>query len=75
MRTLIVYESMYANTHVTADRIADGLRPSGPVDVAPVHEATGELLASADLWPWLARTANPYRFTGSLRPRRWRFRW
>jgi hypothetical protein len=49
MRALVVYESMYGNTHVVASHIADGLRAAHDVIVVPVGEATGELLAWADL--------------------------
>jgi Flavodoxin domain len=49
MRALVVYESIYGNTHAVADGIAVGLRPYGDVRVVPVHEATGELVAWADL--------------------------
>jgi hypothetical protein len=49
MRAVVVYESMYGNTHVVASNIADGLRASHEVTVVPVAEATGELVAAADL--------------------------
>ena len=49
MRTLVVYESMYGNTHTIADSIGVGLRSEGEVTVLPVHEATAELVAWADL--------------------------
>ncbi len=49
MRALIVYESMYGNTHVVANHIAEGLRPQFDVDVVPVEEATPERIAGADL--------------------------
>jgi hypothetical protein len=49
MRVLVVYESMYGNTRVVASNIADGLRAGHDVILAPVPEATGELLAWADL--------------------------
>jgi hypothetical protein len=49
MRVLIVYESMYGNTHVVATNIADGLRGGHDVILVPVAEATPELLAWADL--------------------------
>src|ERR1039457_1334610 len=49
MRALVVYESMYGNTHVVASNIADGLRAGHDVIGVPVAEATGELLAWADL--------------------------
>jgi len=49
MNTLIVYESMYGNTHAIATAIAEGIRPSGDARVVPVGEATAELVAWADL--------------------------
>jgi len=49
MRAVVVYESMYGNTHVVADHIAAGLRGVADVEVVPVTKATGELLAGADL--------------------------
>jgi hypothetical protein len=49
MRAVVVYESMYGNTHIVASNIADGLRASHEVTVVPVAEATGELIAAADL--------------------------
>jgi Flavodoxin domain len=49
MRALVVYESMYGNTHVIASNIADGLRATHEVTLVPVGDATAELLAGADL--------------------------
>ena len=49
MRALIVYESMYGNTHVVANHIADGLRSHYEVEVVPADEATLERVAAADL--------------------------
>ena len=49
MRTLVVYESMYGNTHAIADSIAAGVRPKGEVRVVPVREATDELVDWAEL--------------------------
>lgn len=39
MRALIVFESMFGNTHDVADRIAEGLRATMEVRVVPVGEA------------------------------------
>lgn len=50
MRAVVVYESMFGNTHVVADHIARGLRASSDdVVVVPVAEATPELITGADL--------------------------
>lgn len=49
MKVLVVYESMYGNTHVVAGHIGDGLGDAGEVDVVPVGEATAERVAAADL--------------------------
>jgi hypothetical protein len=49
MRALIVYESMYGNTHRIADAIADGMRPGVDVRVAPVGDVDGEALADVDI--------------------------
>lgn len=49
MRALVVYESMYGNTHAVASSIADGLRGAYEVTVVPVADATRQLAAGADL--------------------------
>ena len=49
MRALVVYESMYGNTRVVANNIADGLRATHEVTLVPVAGATGDLVAGADL--------------------------
>jgi hypothetical protein len=50
MKAIVVYESMYGNTHLVADAIATGLRANDDdVVVTPVGEATAELVAGADL--------------------------
>jgi len=49
MRALIIYESMYGNTHVIAEAIAGGLRAGNEVTMVPVAGATPELLDGADL--------------------------
>src|SRR5579864_1875200 len=49
MRAVVIYESMYGNTHLVADAIARGLGPDAEVVVVPVSQATAELLEGADL--------------------------
>jgi menaquinone-dependent protoporphyrinogen IX oxidase len=49
MRALVVYESMYGNTHAVASNVADGLRGTYEVTLAPVADATADLIAEADL--------------------------
>jgi hypothetical protein len=49
MRALVVYESMYGNTHAVAVDIAAGLRATHEVTLVPVTRATRELAAAADL--------------------------
>jgi Flavodoxin domain len=49
MHALVVYESMYGNTHRIAEQIADGLRPKGDVKVVAVSAATEDLVDWADL--------------------------
>lgn len=49
MRAVVVYESMYGNTHHVADAIGAGLQESFDVTVVPVAEAEPTVLADADL--------------------------
>ena len=49
MRALVVYESMYGNTHDVARHIADGLRPTFEVTVMPAARTTPEDVAEMDL--------------------------
>jgi hypothetical protein len=49
MRALVVYESMYGNTHTIALRIAEGLAAAADVQVVAVAEASAERVAAADL--------------------------
>lgn len=50
MYALIIYESMYGNTHVIAERIADGLREGGVTPhVVSVEHAAPEVVARAGL--------------------------
>ena len=49
MRAMIIYESMFGNTHLIAEAIGRGLEPGNDVAVVPVAGATPELLDVADL--------------------------
>jgi flavodoxin len=49
MRAVVVFESLYGNTHAVADAVAEGLREGTQVEVVEVAEATPALVASADL--------------------------
>ncbi len=49
MRAVVIYESMYGNTHAIAEAIGRGLAPENEVTVVPVAEAAPELLHGADL--------------------------
>jgi hypothetical protein len=49
MRTLIVYESMYGNTHAVAEAIARGIAPAGAVTTIPVSQAPQEDISAYDL--------------------------
>jgi Flavodoxin domain len=49
MKAVVIYESMYGNTHLIADAIADGLRAHGEVRVVPVAEARADVVEGADL--------------------------
>lgn len=49
MRALVVYESMYGNTHTIADHVAEGLRPAFETTVVPVDAATAARVDTADL--------------------------
>ena len=49
MRAVVVYESMYGNTHAIADAIGRGFGRAAQVTVVPVDEADETLLEGADL--------------------------
>jgi hypothetical protein len=49
MRALVVYESMYGNTHAIATHIASGLCAVHDVTLVPVSRASRQLAAMADL--------------------------
>jgi flavodoxin len=49
MRAVVVYESMYGNTHLVADAIGAGLSTAFDVSIVPVSEGGPAVLADADL--------------------------
>ena len=49
MRAVVVYESMYGNTHLVADAIGAGLATAVDVSVVPVAQASPAVLTDADL--------------------------
>jgi flavodoxin len=49
MKAVVIYESMYGNTHQIANAIGEGLRSAADVVVVPVGEADAELVKSADV--------------------------
>ena len=49
MKAVVVYESMYGNTHAVANAIADGLRQHMDATVVPVHDADASVVAGADV--------------------------
>ena len=52
MRAIVVYESMFGNTHRVADAVGQGLTGSGEFDhvfVVPVDDADDELVRGTDL--------------------------
>src|SRR5258706_498153 len=49
MKAVVIYESMYGNTHRIASAIAAGFRRHGEAVVVPVRDADAALVASADL--------------------------
>jgi hypothetical protein len=69
MRAVVVYESMFGNTHAIADAIGkglgQGLEPVDRVVVVPVAEAGSERLGDADLLV----VAGPTHFHGMSRTR------
>ena len=69
MRAVIVYESMFGNTHAIADAVGNGLEPMLEVVVVPLAEAGRERLGDADLLV----VGGPTHFHGMsrLRSRKW----
>ncbi len=49
MQAVVVYESMFGNTHAVAQHIAEGIDAVATTTVVSVHDATPSMLAEADL--------------------------
>ena len=49
MKAVVIYESMYGNTHLIAEAIGTGLREYGEAVVVPVQGATDAIAAGPDL--------------------------
>jgi multimeric flavodoxin WrbA len=49
MKALVIYESVYGNTHLIAGAIADGMRRRVDVTVVPVDDVTANLLDASDV--------------------------
>jgi flavodoxin len=65
MRAVIVYESMYGNTRLVAEAIAEGMRPVHDVAVVPVRDAGPEVVAGAQI----VVVGGPTHAHGMSRPR------
>ncbi|MGI9606143.1 MAG: flavodoxin family protein [Acidimicrobiales bacterium] len=65
MKSLVIYESMYGNTRVVADAIAEGLSDAGPVEVGSVAEFAPGDAAAFDLLV----VGGPTHVHGMSRPR------
>jgi hypothetical protein len=49
VKALVIFESMYGNTHDVADAIADGMRPQFDVEAHPVSAVTDRMLQEAEV--------------------------
>jgi flavodoxin len=49
MKAVVVYESLFGNTHSLAEAVADGLRETAEVDVTAVKDTSPAAMESADL--------------------------
>jgi len=49
MRALVVYESMFGNTHAVAQHITEGIETFAEATVVSVHDASPALVAEADI--------------------------
>lgn len=65
MRAVVVYESMYGNTHAVAEAIGAGLQAAHEVVVVPVERAGADVIAVAELLV----VGGPTHVHGMTRPR------
>jgi hypothetical protein len=65
MKAVVIYESMYGNTHLIADAVASGLSVYGEVEVMPVARVDQARVAEADL----VVVGGPTHVHGMSRPR------
>jgi hypothetical protein len=49
VRALVIYESMFGNTHIVANHVAEGIGTVFETTVVPVHDVTREQIADAGL--------------------------
>lgn len=49
LRSVVIYESMFGNTHVIAEHVAEGLRDHGDATVLSVHDVGPDTIAGVDL--------------------------
>lgn len=65
MKVLVVYESMFGNTRLVAEAVAEGLRTTADAAAVPVAEASDSLVAGVDLLV----VGGPTHVHGMSRPR------
>ena len=58
MRAVVVYESMFGNTHVVAQHIADGIGTVMEAAAVSVHDASVQAIDSSPLTSTAARDGN-----------------
>jgi hypothetical protein len=49
LKTVVIYESLFGNTHLVAEHVAEAAGLHGEVVLVPVGEATSEVIDGADL--------------------------
>jgi flavorubredoxin len=49
VKAIVVYESMFGNTHRVAEAVAEGLKENAEVSLHPVSETPPDTLAGVDL--------------------------